>query len=110
MQILDWSNFQDNTQYTSISDAAALPVTTTKVSYSFSADFPNYIIAFFAFLGWWCFIFFAAIGLFAIPMDYIHSYRSRPQKKSPQEIMKKKQDLGEKVSGLIDMGQGLEGN
>mmetsp|Transcript_18004 Transcript_18004/g.15719 ORF Transcript_18004/g.15719 Transcript_18004/m.15719 type:complete len:297 (-) Transcript_18004:29-919(-) len=38
----------------------------------------------------------------------MHAYRNRPQKISQNAILEKKKLLGQKVSGLIDMGLGLE--
>jgi hypothetical protein len=48
------------------------------------------------------------MGLFAIPLDYIHNYNSRPRKRSPKEILQKKAEMQSKVAELINMGQDIE--
>lgn len=72
-------------------------------------SFPVYVIAVFSFLGWWFFALFAGVGLFAIPLDFIHAYRNRPVKRKPAELLEKKGEMAKKVQELINMGQEIEG-
>ncbi len=48
------------------------------------------------------------MGLFAIPLDYIHTYNSRPQKRTPKEILQRKAEMQQKIGELINMGQDIE--
>jgi LMBR1 domain-containing protein 1 len=40
--------------------------------------FPLYVMALLAFIGWLFFTFFVGVGFFALPMDLINAYRTRP--------------------------------
>jgi uncharacterized membrane protein len=70
---------------------------------------PVYAMAFFSFIGWIFVVFFGGMGLFMIPIDLIYGYAEKPKQRSQEEILLKKNDIQEKISNLIGMGQGIEG-
>lgn len=70
--------------------------------------FPVYIIAFLSFVGWWFFTFFAAVGLFALPMDLINDFRTRPKPISHAVYFDEKQKLGQRCTKLIELGKKLQ--
>lgn len=43
-------------------------------------------MAFITFLGMFIFVVFGGVGLFALPIDYIHVFSRKPKMKSPKQL------------------------
>jgi hypothetical protein len=61
-----------------------------------------------ALVGWLFVIFFAGVGLFALPMDFINEFRFRPKVKKSNEMKSIKNKLIKSVKKLIDDGEGIK--
>jgi len=72
------------------------------------ASFPVYIMAFFSFVGWFFFLLFGGLGLFAIPIDFINDFRYRPKKKSRKELEDTKLELQKKNQELLELAKSLK--
>lgn len=58
-----------------------------------------------AWLGWWLFSLFGGVGLAAMPMDLILTYRDRPRHLDPVEFAEAQMSLRERVNELVDIGE-----
>lgn len=59
---------------------------TTAQDFSIQVSFPIYIIALMSFISWFLFVLFGGIGLFALPLDLIYDFCTRPKKMSPAKM------------------------
>ena len=82
--------------------------TQTSFNWTTQISFPLYIIALVAFIGWFAFALFVGVGLFALPLDLINSFRTRPQPMSTKTYFEERQKLGERAKQLIEMGKRLQ--
>lgn len=91
-------------------DSIALSETCGKGDSNFTVDisFAVYLIGLLAFIGWWIFILFVGVGLTAIPMDLINSFRGRPRKISQDQFKLRRNKLLQHVKMLRKDGQHLE--
>ncbi len=71
-------------------------------------SYPLYVVAFFAFLGWWFFCSFVGVGFFARPMDLINSYRTRPTPMSTKVYFEQRQLLGQRVKALLELAEQMQ--
>jgi len=67
-----------------------------------------YIIAFLAFIGWFFFTLFVAVGLAALPLDLINEYRTRPTPISTKTYFEQRNELGKRVKTLIEQGEKMQ--
>jgi len=75
-----------------------------------NVSIPVYIMGFFSLLGWFFFLLFGGMGLFAIPMDFINDFRYRPKKKSRKELENTKVELTRKNQELLELAKNLKGS
>jgi LMBR1 domain-containing protein 1 len=61
-----------------------------------------------AFLGWLLLVLFGGIGLAALPIDLINSYRTRPQRMDLATYAERKREMGEEANRLIEYGKKYE--
>jgi len=53
-------------------------------------SFVVFMIAMFTFVGMFLFIIFGGVGLFALPLDYIHAFTRRPKFKTAKQLREAK--------------------
>ena len=80
----------------------------TSFNWTVQISFPLYIIALVAFIGWFAFALFVGVGLFALPLDLINSFRTRPQPMSTKTYFEERQKLGERAKQLIEVGKAMQ--
>jgi LMBR1 domain-containing protein 1 len=68
-------------------------------------SFPIYTVAWMSFIGWILFVTYGGVGLAALPIDLINSFRFRPRRLTYQELDAKKRALTGKVRELILEGE-----
>ena len=71
--------------------------------------FPIYLLAVISFFGWFIFVIFGGLGLFALPIDLIMAFKNRPKILSSKDAAEKKVLLKKKVIELIDNGKKIKG-
>jgi LMBR1 domain-containing protein 1 len=69
---------------------------------------PLYIIAFIAFVGWWFFTMFTGVGFFALPLDLINAWRTRPTPISTKSYFEQRAALGTRCKQLLELGEGMQ--
>lgn len=69
---------------------------------------PLYIIAFLAFVGWWFFTTFVGVGFFALPLDLINAYRTRPTPISTKAYFEQRTVLGQRCKALLELGEKMQ--
>jgi len=75
---------------------------------NYEISFILYLISMLTFLGLILFVVFGAIGLGALPMDLINSYRRRPKRISLQEYSQRKLAIGKEANSLVEKGKRLQ--
>ena len=81
----------------------------TSFQWTTQISFPLYIIALVAFIGWFAFALFVGVGLFALPLDLINSFRTRPQPMSTKTYFEERQKLGRARQAADRDGQATTG-
>ena len=56
-------------------------------------SFVIFIMATFTFLGMFLFIIFGGVGLFGLPLDFIHEFTRRPKPKNARQLKEAKKKL-----------------
>lgn len=78
-----------------------------RLSWQFDVTLPVYILALICFIGWLFFSIFGGIGLASLPVDLINDFLTRPVPMKPEEYAKKKIDIGQRASKLLEIGRQL---
>mmetsp|Transcript_22862 Transcript_22862/g.37625 ORF Transcript_22862/g.37625 Transcript_22862/m.37625 type:complete len:485 (-) Transcript_22862:194-1648(-) len=78
------------------------------ITVSFRCSFPVYVIGLVSFVGWFLFTLFGAIGMFAIPMDLINSFRKRPKRMSLDTFAQGKLVLRARAEKLKDIAYSFQ--
>lgn len=65
--------------------------------------FPIYVMALLSFVGWFLLTVFGGIGLGALPLDLINSYRFRPQRLTKVELEAKERLLRDRAKDLMEI-------
>jgi hypothetical protein len=60
-------------------------------------------MALLAFGGWFFFMFFVGVGFFALPMDLLNEYRTRPKRMTSLEYMTERQAMAERAAKLKEI-------
>lgn len=76
-------------------------------NWTIPVSFPLYVIAFLAFLGWFFFTLFLGVGFFALPLDLINEYRTRPTPISTKVYFEERTNLGGRAKKLIEIAEKL---
>lgn len=71
----------------------------------FDVTFVTYLAALLTFVGWFIFVIYASIGLVALPLQAINSFRSRPHIMSRKEANLKKKSLITQAEQLLSVGE-----
>jgi LMBR1 domain-containing protein 1 len=71
-------------------------------------SFPLFIVAVTAFMGTWFFATFLGVGLFALPLDLINAYITRPTPISTKEYFETKIELGNRTNTLLQLGKDIQ--
>eukprot|EP00339_Tiarina_fusa_P001214 CAMPEP_0117025234 /NCGR_PEP_ID=MMETSP0472-20121206/18661_1 /TAXON_ID=693140 ORGANISM="Tiarina fusus, Strain LIS" /NCGR_SAMPLE_ID=MMETSP0472 /ASSEMBLY_ACC=CAM_ASM_000603 /LENGTH=558 /DNA_ID=CAMNT_0004731893 /DNA_START=29 /DNA_END=1705 /DNA_ORIENTATION=+ len=58
-----------------------------------------------AWIGWFLFALFGGIGMSALPLDLINTYKNRPRHMDAQEFAEAQMSLRERVNELVDIGE-----
>lgn len=77
-------------------------------TFTVEISFAVYFICFLAFIGWWIFVLFVGVGLSALPMDMINSFRNRPRRIDQGEFNRRRTRLLQHVQNLRKDGKHLE--
>ena len=80
----------------------------TNFTWSIPVSFILYMIAFIAFFGWFFFALFLGVGLFALPLDLINAWRTRPTPMSTKTYFEERQKLGERAKQMIELGKRMQ--
>jgi len=80
---------------------------TNNQSLKFRVTFLLYIISMVVFFGWLLLIIFGGIGLVALPWDCINDFKKRPIPIAHDVFAKKKKEIGERATKLIEIGVAL---
>lgn len=78
---------------------------TDEIKWELQVSFPIYVIALLSFIGWFLFALFGGIGIFALPLDLINEYRTRPVPISASEYASKKLQLGKRAQDLLEVAR-----
>lgn len=70
--------------------------------------FPIYVMALLGFIGWFLFTFFVGVGFFALPMDLINAWRTRPVAMDSVKYFAERQHMGERASKLRAIAEQLK--
>ena len=89
----------DDAEYTKLVKANGVHKLTLSVSIS------TFFAAFMAWIGWFLFALFGGIGMSAIPMDLIATYKNRPRHMDAVEFAEAQSSLRERVNELVDIGE-----
>lgn len=89
-------------------DKAGDRCTTAKIDWKIPVSFPLFLIAFMAFLGWFFFVIFVGVGFFALPMDLIQEYTTRPTPMTTKTYFDERGMLGQRAKQLINIAQQLQ--
>jgi LMBR1 domain-containing protein 1 len=65
----------------------------------------TFAAAFMAWIGWFLFALFGGIGMSAMPMDLILTYKNRPRHMDAVEFAEAQTSLRERVNELVDIGE-----
>ncbi len=65
----------------------------------------SFFAAFMAWIGWFLFALFGGIGMSAIPMDLILTFKNRPRHMDAVEFAEAQTSLRERVNELVDIGE-----
>lgn len=69
--------------------------------------FPIYVMGLLSFAGWFLLVIYGGIGLSAVPLDLINSYRFRPKRLTLEERTLKRQLLRDKAADILRIGKEL---
>ncbi|KAL4484994.1 hypothetical protein ABPG74_020171 [Tetrahymena malaccensis] len=81
---------------------------TKQTTLSFNVSLYISIMAFLSFIGYFFLVLFGGMGLSALPIDLLRSYRSRPTFKSSKQAFAKKNQLKEMTQKLIDLSEKMQ--
>lgn len=81
---------------------------TSTFYWNIQVTFPVYIIAFIAFIGWWFFCMFAGVGFFALPIDLINEFRTRPTPISTKAYFEERASMGSRAKQLLNIAEKLQ--
>lgn len=70
-----------------------------------SVGISTFFAAFMAWVGWFLFALFGGIGMSALPMDLIATYKNRPRHMDAVEFAEAQTSLRERVNELVDIGE-----
>ena len=56
-------------------------------------SFMVFMLAVITFCGMFLFVLFGGVGIFALPLDFIHAFTRRPQLRNSKELREHKKDL-----------------
>jgi LMBR1 domain-containing protein 1 len=70
-----------------------------------SVSISTYFAALMAWIGWFLFALFGGIGMSAMPMDLIATYKNRPRHMDAVEFAEAQTSLRERVNELVDIGE-----
>eukprot|EP00026_Physarum_polycephalum_P004163 Phypoly_transcript_04180.p1 GENE.Phypoly_transcript_04180~~Phypoly_transcript_04180.p1 ORF type:complete len:532 (+),score=77.32 Phypoly_transcript_04180:116-1711(+) len=74
----------------------------------FRVSFALWIVSIIVFFGWVLFIIFGGIGMVALPMDCIASWKRRPVRISLEKYTVRKKEIGEQATMLIEKGKAIQ--
>ena len=108
--VIGYTSIPVETYKCSISDethsAGQLPESdkceTGSIDLKIQVTFPVYVMGLMSFVGWWLLVMFGGIGISAIPLDLINSYRFRPIKKSAMELQANERSLKARSQDLLE--------
>lgn len=89
----------DDAEYLKLVSAKKIHKLTLKVSIS------TFFAAFMAWIGWFLFALFGGIGMSALPMDLIATYKNRPRHMDAVEFAEAQTSLRERVNELVEIGE-----
>lgn len=72
-----------------------------------TVSFTVYVAALMSFLGWFMFTAYVGIGLVALPMDLIQSFKQRPKVLSLSEARQQRRQLMNRSQELLNVGDGM---
>jgi len=92
-----------------VTSAVSVPLySKTSQTLEIPCSFPIYIMAFMSFFGWFLLVLFGGIGLSALPIDMIRSYKYRPRYRDAKDLMAKHRELKDKTALLLAKGEEIE--
>lgn len=65
----------------------------SSTEFSIQVSFVIYIIALMSFISWFLFVLFGGIGLFALPLDLLYDFCTRPKKLNSTQLEKMKKQI-----------------
>lgn len=78
--------------------------TITATTFAIQVSFPIYIIALMSFISWFLFVLFGGIGLFALPLDLLYDFCTRPKKLNEHELESMKKRIVDDGMQLKELG------
>lgn len=90
---------EDDAMYTASLKSQGVQTIVLQVSIS------SFFAAFMAWIGWFLFALFGGIGMSAIPMDLILTFKNRPRHMDAVEFAEAQTSLRERVNELVDIGE-----
>ena len=110
LPIISYVSTAGSSPYTYISqDLSAIELTQMSiqkisgVTVAYTLNFAIYATAFFGWIGFWIFSFFAGAGLTAMPLDLICAFIWRPQVLSPDELHIREHEIQDRTNELIEV-------
>lgn len=77
----------------------------TKMNISINVDPITFCIAMMSFIGWFFFSIFGGIGMAALPLDLILTFKNRPRHMDAVEMADTQNGIRERVNELVDIGE-----
>lgn len=76
-----------------------------RAALTMQVQFPIFIVALLAFLGWFLFMLYGGIGLFVLPLDLFKAFQNRPVFMSVQRYAASRQALDKRLVLLLNVGE-----
>eukprot|EP01086_Lenisia_limosa_P008647 TRINITY_DN3061_c0_g1_i2.p1 TRINITY_DN3061_c0_g1~~TRINITY_DN3061_c0_g1_i2.p1 ORF type:complete len:412 (+),score=82.19 TRINITY_DN3061_c0_g1_i2:134-1369(+) len=77
---------------------------------TYEVQFQIYLIAVLGIFGWFLFVLFGGIGLFALPMDMINQFRQRPIPIDHKKYQSQKTSIASRCDRLFEAGEKIQRN
>jgi LMBR1 domain-containing protein 1 len=71
-------------------------------------EFTTFYAGLMAFMGWFLFAIFGGIGISALPLDFILSFKNRPRHMTPEEFAEAKESIQTRVNEMVEIGEQLK--
>jgi hypothetical protein len=92
----------------SLAETREISQYTFDTSLTLEVSFPIYIVALFAFIGWWFFVIYAGVGLPALPIDLILEFLNRPIRMKESQFIQHREALARDLVALKNTGEQIE--